>query len=264
MRAELLGRFSVGLSTPEFERRRRHHGRLEHSTRRQRSAHRQQELPRNLFNGMQVGLHENRLWRPGSAGQQGWPWASPISYQHRWFDRFPPRVGTIAAGPTQQRHDIGRFTSKRFGVVPESASSWATTSRITARFAGYDFLFWSNVVRRGTDRHERIADFRPRFRPRAGGGACAGSVVNTNTYWAQERFVWRCIVTNLLLGFTTRSLPHVAGLPRRTFLSHTGERISCSCRVRHAFAATRKGCTRRRGQFRSTLDLPPNSSAKSV
>ena len=63
------------------------------------------------------------------------------------------RGGLLATGP-----NLGRFTANRFSVVPEATATlgYAVTPnfRLTA---GYNFLYWSNVIRPG-DQIDRVVD----------------------------------------------------------------------------------------------------------
>ena len=61
--------------------------------------------------------------------------------------------GLLAVGP-----NLGRFTSNRFGVVPEVSLNlgYWVTSNVKA-YVGYNFLYWSNVVRAG-EQIDRVVD----------------------------------------------------------------------------------------------------------
>jgi hypothetical protein len=61
--------------------------------------------------------------------------------------------GLLAAGP-----NLGRFTDNRFSVVPEATFNVGYMIAPAVRvYAGYNFLFWSNVVRPG-DQIDRTID----------------------------------------------------------------------------------------------------------
>ena len=118
---------------------------------------------RNYFNGAQIGgLYERRLGRwqldarasvaLGDTHQvleidgfqvRQQPGAAPMTF----------RGGLLAAGP-----NIGKFSQDRFSVVPEltlNAGYWVTPH--LRLFAGYNFLFWSNVIRPG-DQIDHVVD----------------------------------------------------------------------------------------------------------
>ncbi len=63
------------------------------------------------------------------------------------------RGGLLATGP-----NLGRFDSTRFGVVPEATATlgYAVTPNVRLT-AGYNFLYWSNVIRPG-DQIDRVVD----------------------------------------------------------------------------------------------------------
>jgi hypothetical protein len=96
----------------------------------------------------------------------------------------PPVVspGGLLAQPT----NIGRYTSDRFAVVPEVGVRLGVqaTERLRA-FVGYDFLYWSNVVRAGdqVDLRVNTNQIAPP-RPLAGPAVPAFAPVRTD-YWAQ-------------------------------------------------------------------------------
>ena len=110
---------------------------------------------RNSFNGGQVGgLYERRFGR--------WDWdirgSVALGSTHQELDidgsqvRQPPgmapmtfRGGLLAAGP-----NLGHFTRDRFSVAPEISLNvgYRLTPGLRV-FAGYNFLYWSNVIRPG-------------------------------------------------------------------------------------------------------------------
>mgnify|MGYP001806804486 CR=1 FL=1 len=63
------------------------------------------------------------------------------------------RGGLLAAGP-----NLGRFTDNKFSVVPEGTLNVGYMLTPTVRvYAGYNFMFWSNVIRPG-DSIDRTVD----------------------------------------------------------------------------------------------------------
>ena len=74
---------------------------------------------------------------------------------------------TLPGGLRALTSNIGHFTRDRFSVVPEIGVnlSYHVTDRLRA-FVGYDFLYWSNVVRPG-DQIDRTLDVTliPAFAP---------------------------------------------------------------------------------------------------
>jgi len=61
--------------------------------------------------------------------------------------------GLLAVGP-----NLGQFSRDRFGVVPEVSVNlgyWLTP--YLKAYAGYNFLYWSNVIRPG-DQIDRVVD----------------------------------------------------------------------------------------------------------
>jgi hypothetical protein len=150
---------------------------------------------RNQFNGMQVGLQgERRLW---NRAWLGWSTKLAMGVTHQiinidgstTFTAAPigtiTQPGALLATPT----NMGRFTSNRFGVVPEIGVKigYDITDNLRV-FAGYDFLFWSNVVRPGEQIDLNVSpSYRPTILgPGVGGGPRVPAVLfNTNSYWAQ-------------------------------------------------------------------------------
>jgi hypothetical protein len=117
----------------------------------------------NRFHGGQVGLtYERRRGRWGvdarasvALGQTSQE-LDIDGFQVRTRPGQPPvafRGGLLAAGP-----NIGHFTRERFSVVPEftlNVGYWVTPNfRV---FGGYNFLFWTNVLRPG-DTIDRVVD----------------------------------------------------------------------------------------------------------
>jgi hypothetical protein len=129
---------------------------------------------RNYFNGGQIGgLYERRYGR--------WSWDArgsvALGSTHQVLDidgvqvRQQPGVapmmfrgGLLAAGP-----NLGQFTRDQFSVVPElslNVGYWVTPS--LRLYAGYNFLYWTNVIRPG-DQIDHTVDLT--FVPNALSGA---------------------------------------------------------------------------------------------
>ena len=94
-------------------------------------------------------------------------------------------TGGLLALPT----NIGRVTRDRFTVVPELTINvgWQV-SPLMRIFVGYNFLFWSNVLRPG-DQIDRVVDVTqiPNFRTTAmpTGLARPGVPLEGTSFWAQ-------------------------------------------------------------------------------
>ncbi|MDB5313968.1 MAG: hypothetical protein JWO38_8170 [Gemmataceae bacterium] len=119
---------------------------------------------RNRFNGGQVGLAAERNWgrlsldgRVSVALGDTTQTVDITGSQARLRPgMITPDVfngGLLATGP-----NLGHFTRDRFSVVPELAANlgyWVTPT-VKAYF-GYNFLYWSNVIRPG-DQIDRVVD----------------------------------------------------------------------------------------------------------
>jgi hypothetical protein len=131
----------------------------------------------NHFNGGQIGGTYERRWGRLSFDARG-SVALGVTHQELDISGFqtrtrpgqPPmtfRGGLLAAGP-----NLGTFSRNSFSVVPEvtlNAGVWLTpTVKI---YAGYNFLFWSNVIRPG-DQIDPVVDLT--FVPNAPGVAPSG------------------------------------------------------------------------------------------
>jgi hypothetical protein len=118
---------------------------------------------RNLFNGGQVGLAAERNWGRVSLDVRG---SVALGDTHQELDVSGSQVrvrpgeapmvfngGLLAVGP-----NLGNFNRDRFSVVPEvtiNLGYWVTpTIKV---YAGYNFLYWSNVIRPG-DQIDRTVD----------------------------------------------------------------------------------------------------------
>jgi hypothetical protein len=125
---------------------------------------------RNQFHGGQVGFaSQRRLGRLDLAARA----SVALGATHQQLDiagnqlRTRPGQATegftgglLAAGP-----NIGRFSQSKFSVVPEATLNvglWVTPG--LKAFVGYNFLYWTNVVRPG-DQIDRVVDltFVPNF-----------------------------------------------------------------------------------------------------
>jgi hypothetical protein len=109
----------------------------------------------NHFHGGQLGLTYERRWgrlsldaRASVALGVTRQELDISGFQTRTRPGMPPmtfRGGLLAAGP-----NLGSFTRNEFSVVPEftlNAGVWLTPTLKV--YAGYNFLFWSNVIRPG-------------------------------------------------------------------------------------------------------------------
>lgn len=118
---------------------------------------------RNRFYGAQVGGSIERNRNRVSIGMRG-SLALGTTHQEVTIDGaqlrnrpgIPPATfqgGLLAAGP-----NLGSFTSNHFSVVPEATFNigyWLTPNMKV--YAGYNVLYWSNVVRPG-DSIDRVVD----------------------------------------------------------------------------------------------------------
>jgi hypothetical protein len=119
---------------------------------------------RNQFHGGQLGVAGERNWGRFSLDVRA---SVALGDTHQTLDinggqlRLRPgettpmvfRGGLLATGP-----NLGHFTSDRFSVVPEATMNlgfWVTPA--LKLYAGYNFLFWSNVIRPG-DQIDRVVD----------------------------------------------------------------------------------------------------------
>jgi hypothetical protein len=91
-------------------------------------------------------------------------------FQERTRPGLPPAVfqgGLLAVGP-----NLGHFTRERCSVVPEVTANigyWLTPN--LKAFVGYNFIYWTNVIRPG-DQIDRVVDlsFVPNAPPTAPSG----------------------------------------------------------------------------------------------
>jgi hypothetical protein len=118
---------------------------------------------RNAFHGAQVGAVYERRWGQWDFDARA---SLALGTTHQTLEisgfqlRQRPdaelmtfRGGLLAAGP-----NLGRFTRDRFSVVPEltmNVGYWLSPNfRV---FAGYNFMYWTNVIRPG-DQLDRVVD----------------------------------------------------------------------------------------------------------
>jgi hypothetical protein len=118
---------------------------------------------RNQFYGPQIGAgYERKLGRffLGATGQV----ALGVTHQTLTIEgsqRLTPPGGApsfFTGGLLTTPSNIGRFESDRFSVVPEITltAGYQLTRRLRV-FGGYNFLYWSNVIRPG-DQIDRVVD----------------------------------------------------------------------------------------------------------
>ncbi|MBX9625785.1 MAG: BBP7 family outer membrane beta-barrel protein, partial [Gemmataceae bacterium] len=118
---------------------------------------------RNRFNGGQVGYAAERNWGRLSADVRV---SVALGNTHQELDIAGSQVrqrpgqppesfvgGLLATGP-----NLGRFERDRFSVVPEASLNvgYWLTPRLKG-YVGYNFLFWSNVLRPG-DQIDTVVD----------------------------------------------------------------------------------------------------------
>ncbi|HJZ55502.1 MAG TPA: BBP7 family outer membrane beta-barrel protein [Gemmataceae bacterium] len=119
---------------------------------------------RNQFHGGQIGAAAERNWGRISLDVRA-SVALGDTHQTLTIDgsqlRLRPgmvtpdvfRGGLLAVGP-----NLGRFTQDKFSVVPEATANigfWVTPA--IKAYMGYNFLYWSNVIRPG-DQIDRVVD----------------------------------------------------------------------------------------------------------
>ena len=119
---------------------------------------------RNRFDGGQVGYAAERAWGRVSIDGRA---SVGVGNTHQTLDitgsqvRLRPGMttpDTFAGGLLATGPNLGRFTRDRFSVVPEVALNLGYRVTPTVRaYVGYDFLYWSNVIRPG-DQIDRVVD----------------------------------------------------------------------------------------------------------
>jgi hypothetical protein len=119
---------------------------------------------RNRFNGGQVGYAAERIWGRFSASGRA---SVALGDTTETLDisgsqaRLRPGMlapDTFAGGLLATGPNLGHFTRDRFSVVPEltlNAGYWLTP--VLKAYVGYNFLYWSNVLRPG-DQIDRTVD----------------------------------------------------------------------------------------------------------
>jgi Putative beta barrel porin-7 (BBP7) len=117
----------------------------------------------NRFNGGQIGATYERRWGRFDVSARG---SVALGVTHQELDIFGSQTrvrpgqlpvtfsgGLLAAGP-----NLGTFTRDRFSVAPEftlNLGYWVTPN--FKAYVGYNFLYWSNVLRPG-DQIDRVVD----------------------------------------------------------------------------------------------------------
>jgi Putative beta barrel porin-7 (BBP7) len=103
---------------------------------------------------------------------------------------FAPTPGTFPGGFFTQPSNIGRFTANQFTVIPamELKIGYQITPRCRA-FAGYDFLYWNQVVRPGNQIDRNINTTQSTVLGTTGGvlqgPASPSPLFNRTDFWAQ-------------------------------------------------------------------------------
>ena len=119
---------------------------------------------RNRFNGGQVGYASERTWNRWSFEGRGSVALGNTSQTVEiagFQSRLRPGMttpDTFAGGLLATGPNLGKFEQNRFSVVPEftlNVGYWITP--VIKVYAGYNFLYWSNVVRAG-DQIDRTVD----------------------------------------------------------------------------------------------------------
>jgi hypothetical protein len=151
---------------------------------------------RNQFYGAQVGIAAQRQW--GNLTLDGVVKVA-LGDTHQevsihGFQVFPPgtpNVDTRPGGLFALNSNIGTFSRERFTVVPEVGVTlgWYLTENVQVT-VGYNFLYWSSVVRPGEqiDRNldvNRIPNFFISPRPADVPGLHPGVLFKESDYWVQ-------------------------------------------------------------------------------
>jgi hypothetical protein len=151
---------------------------------------------RNQFYGGQVGLEGRWCWGAWSLEGRG---KVAVGSTHEEINIDGSQHFTNPSGPVDPRaggllalnSNIGHHRQDRFSVVPEAGLNvgYQICANVRA-YAGYNFLFWSNVVRPGAQIDPNLDITRiPNFQVPAGTqpvpGAHPGVPFKENTYWAQ-------------------------------------------------------------------------------
>ncbi len=144
----------------------------------------------NNFNGGQVGLAgEYRLgrWSIDGRGTVAFGVTQQfVSIDGSTISQAPGQAPTVSEGGLlAQTSNIGRYTHNQFGVIPQIGLNlgYQFTNHIRG-FIGYNFLYWSSVVRPGNQVDPVV---NPNLIPPAqpGGPARPAFVFNGSDFWAQ-------------------------------------------------------------------------------
>ena len=159
---------------------------------------------RNQFYGGQLGLRLDRTW----GRFFGFMSASvALGDTHQTLDINGFQLKTLPGQPTQvfaggllttPTTNIGHFTRDRFSVVPQLTMNFGYQVTNNLRvFAGYNFLYWTNVIRPG-DQIDRVVDValvpNPPVGVRPTGTGHPAVLFKETDFWAQ----------GLNLGFEVR------------------------------------------------------------
>jgi hypothetical protein len=103
---------------------------------------------------------------------------------------FAATPGTFPGGMFAQPSNIGRFSANQFTVIPamELKIGYQITPRVRA-FAGYDFMYWNQVVRPGSQMDRNINTTQSTVLGTTGGvlqgPASPTPLFNRTDFWAQ-------------------------------------------------------------------------------
>lgn len=145
----------------------------------------------NVFNGASVGLAFERRWSHfyfNARGAVALGVASQTVQINGSTAYMPPGgpVTNYPGGLLAQPTNIGRYSDNRFAVVPEVGLKLGVQlTEYTRAFVGYDFMYWSSVVRAGDQIDPRVnttqlAPPRPFTGP-----AVPAFTPRTTDYWIQ-------------------------------------------------------------------------------
>lgn len=159
---------------------------------------------KNWFHGGQLGYAAERRWGWLSVDVRA---SVALGVTHQQLDIAGSQVkllpgaaaptafngGLLAVGP-----NLGRFTADRFAVVPEATVNlgyWFTPH--LKAYIGYNFLYWSNVIRPG-DQIDRVVDVA--FVPNAPPGVVPTGVNRPQPLFRQSN-LW---IQGIQFGLMTR------------------------------------------------------------
>jgi hypothetical protein len=155
---------------------------------------------RNRFNGAQIGIHEIRPFGKFSAEMNlkvalG---STQNEVNVNGNSGFAPAGGSPMSAPGgvySQFSNMGRFTQNHFSVIPEAEVkvNYCVTNRVSV-FAGYNFLYWSQVVRPGNQIDPNIDIRQVPSNPAFTGtpGVAPHVPMATSEFWAQGINVGVC------------------------------------------------------------------------